>query len=129
MSVGIAILTISIVLYAALAGKLGRWSIMMPVVFVAVGFLLGPLGVGLLAFSPQAESVKVFTEITLALLLFADASTLTFGQVVDDAGLAGRLLAIGLPLTMALGAVVALILLPGAGVRRVVTWRWRPCKM
>ena len=104
MSAGIAILTISVVLYAALAGKLGRWSITMPMVFVAIGFLLGPLGAGLLALSPEAETVRVFTEITLALLLFADASTLTFGQVVDDAGLSARLLAFGLPLTMVLGA-------------------------
>ena len=115
MSAGIAVLTISIVLYAALARKLGRWSITMPMVFVAVGFLLGPLGAGLLALSPQAESLKVFTEITLALLLFADASTLTFGQVLDDASLSARLLALGLPLTIALGAGAALVLLPDEG--------------
>ena len=97
-------------------GQAGRWSITMPMVFVAVGFLLGPLGAGLLALSPQAETVKVFTEITLALLLFADASTLTFGQVLDDVGLSARLLAIGLPLTIALGAGAALVLLPGEGL-------------
>ena len=116
MSAGIAILAMSVVLYAALAGKLGRWSITMPMVFVAVGLLLGPLGAGLLALSLEAESVKVITEITLALLLFADASTLTYGQVLDDAGLSARLLAIGLPLTMALGAAAALVLLPGEGL-------------
>ncbi len=115
MSVGIAVLTISVVLYAALANKLGRWSITMPMVFVVIGFLLGPEGAGLLALSPDAESLKTFTEITLALLLFADASTLTFGQVVDDASLSARLLVIGLPLTMVLGAGAALILLPGEG--------------
>ncbi len=116
MSAGIAILAMSVVLYAALAGKLGRWSITMPMVFVAVGLILGPLGAGLLALSPEAESLKVFTEITLALLLFADASTLTYGQVLDDAGLSGRLLAFGLPLTIAFGAAAALVLLPSEGL-------------
>ncbi len=116
MSAGIAVLTLSIVLFAALANKLGRWSITMPMVLVAIGILLGPLGTGLLALSPEAETIKVFTEITLALLLFADASTLTFGQVLDDAGLSARLLAIVLPLTMLLGAVAALLLLPGEGL-------------
>ncbi len=116
MEAGIGVLTIAVVLYAALASKLGRWSITMPMVFVAVGFLLGPLGVGLLALSPQTETVKVVTEITLALLLFADASTLTFGQVVDDASLSARLLAIGLPLTIVLGAAAALLLLRGEGL-------------
>ena len=76
MTTGFAILAILIVLYAALAVKLGRWSITMPMVFVAVGFLLGPSGANLLPISPQTETVKGLTEITLALLLFADASTL-----------------------------------------------------
>ena len=116
MGVGIAVLTVIIVLYAALANKLGRWSITMPMVFVVIGFLLGPRGAGLLALSPEAESLQMFTEITLALLLFADASTLTFGQVVDDANLSGRLLGIGLPLTIAVGAGAALLLLPSEGL-------------
>ena len=37
MTTGIAIFAVLIVLYAALAVKLGRWSITMPMVFVAVG--------------------------------------------------------------------------------------------
>jgi hypothetical protein len=58
MRAGIAVLTIGIVLYAALAGKLARWSITMPMVFVAVGFFLGPLGVSLLVLSPETQSLK-----------------------------------------------------------------------
>ena len=116
MTTGIAIFAVLIVLYAALAAKLGRWSITMPMVFVAVGFLLGPSGVGVLAISPQTETVKRLTEITLALLLFADASTLKLEQVRDDAGLSARLLTIGLVLTIAAGALVALILHPQEGL-------------
>jgi sodium/hydrogen antiporter len=116
MTTGLAILAVLIVLYAALAVKLGRWSITMPMVFVAVGFLLGPGGANLLTISPQTETVKRLTEITLALLLFADASTLKLEQVRDDAGLSGRLLTIGLVLTIAAGAVVALLLHPQEGL-------------
>ena len=116
MTTGFAIFAVLIVLYAALAVKLGRWSITMPMVFVAIGFLLGPSGVGILAISPQTEMVKRLTEITLALLLFADASTLKLEDVRDDAALSGRLLTIGLVLTIAAGAVVALILHPGEGL-------------
>jgi sodium/hydrogen antiporter len=116
MSTGLAILAIAVVLYAALAVKLGRWSITMPMVFVVAGFLLGPGVTNLLPISPQTESVKRLTEITLALLLFADASTLKLEQVRDDAALPGRLLAIGLPLTLVAGAGVALILLPQEGL-------------
>ena len=116
MTTGFAIFAVLIVLYAALAAKLGRWSITMPMVFVAVGFLLGPSGANLLVISPETETVKRLTEITLALLLFADASTLKLGDVRDDAALPARLLTIGLVLTIVAGAVVALILHPQEGL-------------
>ena len=88
----------------------------MPIVFVAFGFLSGPGGTGWLVLAPEAEPVKVLTEITLALLLFADASTLKAKQVRQDAGLPARLLTIGLLLTIAAGAVAALILFPQEGL-------------
>jgi NhaP-type Na+/H+ or K+/H+ antiporter len=116
VATGAAILAAAIVLYAALALRLGRWSITMPMVFVGIGFILGPGGANLLPVSPKTEPVKVLTELTLALLLFADASTLSLEQVRDDAALPARLLTIGLLLTIAAGAVAALVLLPHENV-------------
>jgi NhaP-type Na+/H+ or K+/H+ antiporter len=57
----------------------------------------------------DAESL---TEITLAILLFADASTLDFSKVRDDARLEGRLLLIGFPLTVVFGGLAAYALFP-----------------
>ena len=54
-------------------------------------------------------------EVTLALLLFADAATLDLGRMRHHAGLAGRLLLIGLPLTVLLGAALAFALFPNEG--------------
>jgi NhaP-type Na+/H+ or K+/H+ antiporter len=116
MAIGIAILAMSIVLYAALADRLGRWSITMPMVFVVVGFVLGPGGTNLLPISPSSEVVKTLTEVTLAILLFADASTLELNQVRKDIGLPARLLALGLPLTIVFGAGLGLLLQPQEGV-------------
>lgn len=116
MNTGLAILAAAIVLYAALAIRLGRWSITMPMVFVVIGFILGPGGVNLLPISPEVEAVKMLTELTLALLLFADASTLELAQVRDDAALPARLLTVGLLLTIATGACVALVLMPEEGL-------------
>src|SRR4051812_81606 len=110
MAIGIAILALFIVLYAALADRLGRWSITMPMVFVVVGFVLGPGATNLVPISPSSEVVKGLTEVTLAILLFADASTLELSQVRQDIGLPARLLAIGLPLTIVFGAGLALLL-------------------
>jgi sodium/hydrogen antiporter len=116
MSAGLAIAAAVVVLYGALAVWLGRWSVSMPMTFVAVGYLLGPGGVGLLIVAPKAESLRGITELTLALLLFADASTLHLRQVREDALLPMRLLSIGLLLTIGLGTVVALGLLPTEGL-------------
>ncbi len=116
MSVGLALLSVLIVLYAVVAVKLGRWSISMPMVFVAIGFLLGPGGTTVLLFSPQAETVKDLAEIALALVLFTDASTLSLQKVREDARLLMRLLAIGLPLTMVLGTAIAFGMLSGEGL-------------
>jgi NhaP-type Na+/H+ or K+/H+ antiporter len=82
-------------------------------VFVAIGFLLGPRALGILILSSQAEAIKSLTEITLALLLFADASTLSLRQVREDEQLPARLLSVGILLTLALGTLAAFALLPG----------------
>lgn len=73
MATGMAVLCILIAAYAVLAVKLGQWSITMPMVFVLLGFVLGPGVSGLLPISPGTEGVMTLTEITLALILFADA--------------------------------------------------------
>jgi NhaP-type Na+/H+ or K+/H+ antiporter len=116
IGVGAAILAVLILLYAAFASQLARWWISMPMVFVTAGFLLGPNASATLVLSPRAEGIKQLTEITLALILFADASTLHFHQVRDDATIPLRLLTIGLLLTVSLGALVAIAVLPGEGL-------------
>jgi len=115
MDVGVAVLAALIALYALVAARLGQWSITGPMVFVAIGFLLGPRALGILILSSQAEAIKSLTEITLALLLFADASTLSLRQVREDEQLPARLLTVGMLLTLALGTLVAFALLPGEG--------------
>lgn len=112
---GLAVFVILLALYGGIGILLGRWSITMPMVFVIIGVVIGPYGLGLLPIKPGDEVVRVLTELTLALLLFADASTLDFGRLRHDAGLPLRLLGIGLPLTMALGALMALLLFPVQG--------------
>ena len=110
MPTGVAIFLGLVVVYGAVAILLGRFSITMPIIFVALGALLGAQG--LLA----TKDVELLTEMTLALLLFADASTLSFRQVTDDARLPGRLLVIGMPLIIAIGGLVAYGLLPEEGL-------------
>ncbi len=111
---GAAAVALALVGYALFAQRLERRSITGPIVFVAVGLVLGPAGLGLLGASFTSEATLLLTELTLAMLLFADAATVPFRAVRGDLPLPGRLLGIGLPLTMILGAVLAKLLFPDA---------------
>lgn len=112
---GLTILVLVFALYALVAGRLDRLSITAPMVFVVAGAILGPGGTDLLKVSLSNETTLALTEITLALLLFADAATVPFRDVEGDTSLPSRLLFIGLPLTMALGTVLAYLMEPGFG--------------
>ncbi|WP_322762888.1 cation:proton antiporter [Frankia sp. Cr2] len=112
---GLTVLAVVFVAYALVASTLDRWWITGPMVFVAVGLILGPHALGILPFSLSSKTILTITELTLALVLFSDASTVRLRDVEGDATLPGRLLFVGLPLTIAAGALLAYYLLPGAG--------------
>ena len=109
---GLTILAAVLVAYALVASKLDRWWITAPMVFVLAGAVLGPGGTGVLPVSLSSETTLVITELTLALLLFADASTVRARDVEGDIMLPRRLLFVGLPLTIIAGTVLARFMLP-----------------
>ena len=98
--------------WGTLSARLERFDMTAPIVFTAAGVLLthGPLAP--LGVTPSSEVVKVLAEATLALVLFSDASRVGLHHLRADLGLCLRLLGIGLPLSIALGALLAFIL-PG----------------
>jgi NhaP-type Na+/H+ or K+/H+ antiporter len=107
------IIALAVLLFAwsVLSGRLERLDVTGPIVFVVAGLLLcnGPWAV--LDVTIESHSVHSLAEITLALLLFADAAQVNPQDLRHSAGLPIRLLAIGLPLTFALGAGLAAALL------------------
>jgi len=102
--------------WGMLSARLERFDVTAPITFVLAGVLLthGPLAP--LGFSPSHETVKVLAEITLVLVLFSDASRVGLRDLHADMGLCLRLLGIGLPLTMGLGALLAFALVHGMGI-------------
>ena len=98
--------------WGMVSARLERFDMTAPIVFTAAGVLLahGPLAP--LGITPSSEVVKVLAEATLALVLFSDASRVGLHPLRADLGLCLRLLGIGLPLSIALGALAAFIL-PG----------------
>jgi len=96
--------------WGTLSARLERFDVTAPITFVLAGLLLthGPLAV--LGFVPSDELIKTLAEFTLALVLFSDASRVGLHELRADSGLYLRLLGVALPLTIALGTVLALAL-------------------
>src|SRR3954468_5267767 len=76
-------------------------------VFVLVGVLAGPEGVDGVTASPMSGTVRTLAEATLAIVLFSDASRIKLAPLRREFAVPVRLLGIGLPLTIALGALLA----------------------
>jgi NhaP-type Na+/H+ or K+/H+ antiporter len=112
---GLTVFAAIVVLYALVASTLDRWWITAPMVFVAAGTILGPGVLNVLPVSLSNKTILTITELTLALLLFSDASTVRLRDVEGDASLPERLLFVGLPLTVLAGTAVGYLLLPDVG--------------
>lgn len=79
-------------------------------VFVVVGVLVGPLVIDELTAAPTGEGVRTLAEATLAVVLFADASRIKSHLLRREYSVPLRLLGLGLPLTIAAGAVLAAVI-------------------
>ncbi|MFC5266079.1 cation:proton antiporter [Kribbella qitaiheensis] len=96
--------------WCVLANRLERPGLTAPIVFVAAGFIFVEL-FGLFDAGVDPELVKVIAEVTLVWVLFGDASKVRLSQFRRDLSSYVRLLGVGLPLTVALGAAVAIVVL------------------
>jgi sodium/hydrogen antiporter len=76
-----ALLTVFLIIYSAVAGRVERSWISGPIVFTVVGLLLGPDGLGVLRISISGEGLRLLAELTLAMVLFTDAANADFGVV------------------------------------------------
>ena len=99
-------------LYGLISKLAERTPITAPMVFVAIGIAVSPLGFDLVNFTIDDEVIQIVAEITLVSILFIEASTIDLRALVRERGLPGRLLLIGLPLTMLLGTLIAVPLFP-----------------
>lgn len=99
--------------FALVQRWLAKTPITGPMVFVALGLVAGASGLGIISGDGDqtVDVVNIVFQGTLVLLLFTDAAALRFSSWKKDADLPGRLLGIGLPLTIGLGTIFAALLL------------------
>ena len=103
------------VVYALFSRRLSTTAITGPMVFVTAGLIIGTDGLDILD-KPNPEAVTTLLEITLAIVLFSDANAINSTAWRTEAFVPGRLLLIGMPLTIALGVGAAVILFTGLGI-------------
>jgi NhaP-type Na+/H+ or K+/H+ antiporter/rhodanese-related sulfurtransferase len=101
----LALVGIVIVVAALLSGFIERSNIPQVGVFLTLGAVLGPSGLGLLNVTLDSPILRVVATLSLALVLFTDAVSLSISEVRRHAGLA--LLVLG-PGTMLSAALIAL---------------------
>ena len=107
MEWSLTIVAAAVLVVAATSGRLSGTPVTPAMVFVAIGLLVGPKVLGEIDLESSGGTVRTLAEATLALVLFSDASRIELGLLRSAGGLPARLLGIGLPLTIALGALVA----------------------
>jgi sodium/hydrogen antiporter len=105
-------LSIVILVWAILSEWLAARNLTGPLVFLVAGLLLANSSWGIVSVDIESSTVHHLAEITLALLLFADASEVPLAAARQDLPVTARLLAIGLPLSMVAGTAVAVMAFP-----------------
>jgi NhaP-type Na+/H+ or K+/H+ antiporter len=104
------------VVYALFSRRLSRTAITGPMLFVAAGLILGSDGLGILDTTPDTEAVTTLLELTLAIVLFSDANAINSTAWREEAFVPGRLLLVGMPLTIVLGLAAAVALFTDLGI-------------
>jgi NhaP-type Na+/H+ or K+/H+ antiporter len=99
--------------WALVSRRLERFSVTVPIALVLAGAVLGGGAAPLVPIDLSAETLRELVELTLAVLLFADATEISALWLRRSGGPDARLLAIGLPLTVAAGFAAGLVVFPG----------------
>jgi NhaP-type Na+/H+ or K+/H+ antiporter len=108
----LAILAAIVLVYGTVAGRLERTPLSGAPVFMGIGLLLGPVGLGVLDISVDTGEIRTLAELTLALVLFVEAADADLDVLRHSFRIPVRLLTIGLPLSIALGFALGMPIFP-----------------
>jgi len=109
----LAVVAACVFLWGLVSLRFERANITAPIAFVALGLIVANGPLSLIDIDIGSADGRAIAEVTLALVLFADASRVNVRALRSDPGLPIRLLAVGLPLTIGLGTLAALVTFGG----------------
>ncbi len=103
----LSIIAVFAFLYSIASGGFARTPFSGAIIFSLFGLITGPLGFDILNLNIEGEGIRTLAELTLALVLFSDAANADLAVLRKNFQIPQRLLLIGLPLTIVLGALIA----------------------
>ncbi len=103
----LAIIAAAVLGVSGVSSRLTNTSFTPAMAFVLIGLIVGPLVINGVTGATTGGAVRRLAEATLAVVLFADASRIKLRVLRREYAVPLRLLAIGLPLTIIAGAVLA----------------------
>ena len=115
MTWALATIAALLLAFAVASRRLEGLNVSGAMFFTTAGLLAGPV-LGWLDLDLHGEEVKLLAEITLTLVLFADASRISFKALRHEFAVPLRLLGIGLPLTIVAGGLLGAAVLPGVSL-------------
>ena len=119
MYVNLAIVAAFVFFYSLSSGGLEKTLFSGAIVYTAFGFILGPLGLGVLNLSVGMEGLRLLAELSLALLLFSDAANANLLELKRSFRIPEKLLLIGLPLIILLGFSVGVLIFDGLSLLEI----------
>lgn len=105
-----------IIAYSLMTKLIARTVLTLPIFFVALGFLCAPATEALGTAEELRGSARLLVEITLILVLFADASHIRFARLKNTFSIPLRMLVIGMPATIAFGTMFVFLISPQSGL-------------
>jgi NhaP-type Na+/H+ or K+/H+ antiporter len=109
----VIIISLAVVGYALVSKRLATTPVTGPMLFLVLGVAIGPSAFRILQGTEDRATIETVLEAALALVLFTDSVAISAGNWRAKGRLPLRLLVIGMPLTIALGWIVARALIPG----------------
>ena len=110
MVLGVVVLLMVVLLWALVARRLGRLSITSAIAVVVAGALLTAGSHPVIQIQLDTKIVERGVELTLAILLFIDATEVPGGILVRERGALTRLLGIALPLSLIVAWLAGFVL-------------------
>jgi sodium/hydrogen antiporter len=107
----LALIGIVIIVSSLLSGAVERTGLPHVAIFLLVGAVLGPVGLGLVDLSLDSPSLKAIATLALVLVLFSDAIGVDIGEIRQQRRLAALILGPGTLISAAVTALAAYLLL------------------